>query len=375
MTKGQTTHGILKDPTLLVAALMADGWRVIGPKVRDQAIVYEVLDQPDDLPRGLTDSQSGGLYRLEAGQPERWFDYVVGPHSWKKWLFPARQKLWTATRLADAGFEIEVSAIDWPKTVFFGVRACEIAAMTVQDRVFDNGMFRDAAYAARRADTLIVAVQCARSAETCFCASMNTGPGVDEGYDIALTELAGISGEILVTAGSDRGRAILAPLALPSATDGQIAAGPATTAAAAASQSRAMVPDIARVLREGLDHPNWEVVADACLSCGNCTLACPTCFCSDVEDVSDLSGDHAERWRSWDSCFSTDFSYVHGGAVRRSPKSQYRQWMTHKLSTWHDQFEMSGCVGCGRCITWCPVGIDITREAGTFAAHPHPAET
>jgi len=375
MTKGQTTHGILKDPTLLVAALMADGWRVIGPKVRDQAIVYEVLDRPDDLPRGLTDSQSGGRYRLEAGQPERWFDYVVGPHSWKKWLFPARQKLWTATRVADAGFDIEVPAIDWPKTVFFGVRACEIAAMAVQERVFDNGMFRDAAYAVRRSNTLIVAVQCARSAETCFCASMITGPGVDEGYDIALTELAGTSGEILVTAGSDQGRSVLAPLSLPSATDGQIETGPATTAAAAASQSRSMVPDIARVLREGLDHPNWEVVADACLSCGNCTLACPTCFCSDVEDVTDLSGDHAERWRSWDSCFSIDFSYVHGGAVRRSPKSQYRQWMTHKLSTWHDQFDMSGCVGCGRCITWCPVGIDITREAATFAGHPHLAET
>jgi predicted aldo/keto reductase-like oxidoreductase len=92
-------------------------------------------------------------------------------------------------------------------------------------------------------------------------------------------------------------------------------------------------------------------------------MVCPTCFCSTVEERTDLSGNHTERWRMWDSCFSIEFSYIHGGSIRRETKSRYRQWMTHKLSNWHEQYGTSGCVGCGRCITWCPVGIDITEEA------------
>ncbi|MSU91764.1 hypothetical protein GE300_19490 [Rhodobacteraceae bacterium 2CG4] len=170
--------------------------------------------------------------------------------------------------------------------------------------------------------------------------------------------------------GSARGAAILDLVELRAPEERHLQAAEAATKAAAESQTRRMVDNIPDLLRENPDHPHWDVVADRCLSCANCTLACPTCFCSDVEDVNDLTGDHTERWRTWDSCFTADFSYVHGGSVRRSTKSRYRQWLTHKLSTWHDQFGSSGCVGCGRCIAWCPVGIDITAEAAAFAAGP-----
>ena len=128
------------------------------------------------------------------------------------------------------------------------------------------------------------------------------------------------------------------------------------------------------LLLANLEHPRWEEVAGRCLTCGNCTMVCPTCFCTSVEDTSDLAGVSAERSRRWDSCFTMDFSYIHGGSVRASPKSRYRQWMTHKLATWWDQFGSSGCVGCGRCITWCPVGIDITEEVRAIRAEPAPSE-
>ncbi|MBI1418149.1 MAG: sulfite reductase subunit A [Limimaricola sp.] len=363
---------LIDDPAVLVEALQRQGWRVIGPQARDGAITYDPLTPGATLPKGLTDTQEGGHYRLGAGDPGRWFDYVVGPQSWKKHLFPSRQKLWEASR-TDDGFAVTPVQDDYPKTAFFGVRACEIAAMEVQDRVFDNGDFADPGYGRRRAATLIVAVNCTRAAATCFCASMQTGPRAKAGFDIALTELATGTG-LLVEVGSDRGAEIVDGLDLPRANAAHRAEAEAASAAAAAMQTRAMPPGMAGVLAANLDHPQWQVVADACLSCGNCTMACPTCFCSDVEDVNDLSGDHTERWRTWDSCFTVDFTYVHGGAVRRSTASRYRQWMTHKLSSWEAQFGTSGCVGCGRCIAWCPVGIDITAEAAAIAASPVPKE-
>ena len=97
-------------------------------------------------------------------------------------------------------------------------------------------------------------------------------------------------------------------------------------------------------------------------------MVCPTCFCTSVADTTDVTGDHAERWQEWASCFDLDYSELHGGQVRSSGASRYRQWLTHKFGTWHTQFGQSGCVGCGRCIAWCPVGIDVTAELTALAA-------
>jgi formate hydrogenlyase subunit 6/NADH:ubiquinone oxidoreductase subunit I len=349
----------------LVAALKADGFEVIGPRKAGAAIVYEPLETADDLPAGWSDEQDGGCYRLVEGDGDRMFDYVVGPHSWKRWLYPPEQRLMRARR-SNGGFTVESGEGDVPRFALFGVRPCDLAAIRVQDRVFDNGDFADPGYVARRAAAFIVVVNCGRAAGTCFCTSMGTGPKAEGGYDLALTEL-GEGGTFLLQTGSGRGAAVLAAVPGRPAGPEDLKAAKAATDRAAGQMSRTMVPDVEQLLKRNLESPHWQRVAQRCLGCANCTMVCPTCFCSTVEDTTDLSGDTAERWRKWDSCFGLDFSYIHGGSIRRETSARYRQWMTHKLSHWHDQFGVSGCVGCGRCIAWCPVGIDITEEARAIA--------
>lgn len=349
----------------LLAGLSAQGYELIGPTIRDRAIVYDRIGSVRDLPVGWTDVQEAGGYRLERRPDRALFGYAVGPHSWKQYLFPPEERLWSARRVSPADFEIEATALQPPARAFIGVRACELHAIAIQDRVFLGGRFVDEHYRARRQRIFTVAVQCTVAASTCFCASMQTGPRAESGFDIALTEV--IEGErhyFRADAGSAAGADRLAALAAPVAQAAESEAADRAVERTAAQMVRRIerIAQVPELLRENHEHPRWDELAERCLACGNCTLVCPTCFCSTVEDVTDLSGERSERWRKWDSCFTGDFSYVHGGVVRESTRSRYRQWLTHKLSTWHEQFGTSGCVGCGRCITWCPVGIDLTEE-------------
>ena len=349
----------------MITTLVRRDYEVVGPTVRDGAIIYDRVTSPADLPVGWTDEQEAGHYRLLPSEDQSFFGYSVGPQSWKKYLHPADVRLCSAQREGKT-FRIlnNESQLKRP-FAFLGVRACELAAIAVQDRVLLQDKFRDPTYAQRSADKFIVAVQCTRAAATCFCMSMETGPQVTGGYDLLLTELLGPKGHrFLVKSGSALGSEVLAELEVSLATAEDLHQMEAEVAEAASRQTRRVVTDaIKELLYENFEHPRWDHAAQRCLACANCTMVCPTCFCTTVEDVSDVTGDHAERWRRWDSCFTLGFSYIHGGSIRNSGKARYRQWMTHKLASWIDQFGTSGCVGCGRCITWCPVGIDITEEA------------
>jgi len=353
----------------LLDALEARGYRVVGPTVADRAIVYGDIASVGDLPRGWGDEQDGGTYRLVRRDDDALFGHVVGPQSWKKFLHPPTLRLWRTKREGDA---VTVDARDEAAPdrpfAFIGVRACELAAIAIQDRVFSGGAYPDPHYSARRADAFIVAVNCGVAGGTCFCVSMHTGPKAESGFDLALTELDPDGDHaFLVEVGSEAGADVLAALPHRPAAGDEIARAEAIVADTAASMGRAMrADDVHDLLLANLDHPRWDDVAGRCLTCGNCTMVCPTCFCTTVEESSDLTGTETERSRRWDSCFTMDFSYIHGGSVRQSGRSRYRQWMTHKLATWIDQFGTSGCVGCGRCITWCPVGIDITEEVAAI---------
>ena len=354
---------------LLLGSLRARGFRVLGPTVREGAIVYDDLGSAGELPIGWTDSQDGGRYRLERREDEARFGYAVGPHSWKQFLFPARLRLWRARRDGDGGFEVEEEPTDDTPLAFVGVRACELHAIDIQDRVFLGGSYADRDYAARRDGAFIVAVNCFEPGGTCFCVSMGTGPRAESGYDLALTEILDGEHRFLVEPGSDRGAEVLGELPRRPAAGEDVRAASAAVEGAALRMGRQLdATDLRGLLERNLEHPRWDDVAERCLTCGNCTMVCPTCFCTSVSDTTDLAGEEAEHVRTWETCFSVDHSYIHGGSIRPSGRSRYRQWLTHKFGTWHDQFGTSGCVGCGRCITWCPVAIDVTEELGAIRA-------
>ena len=347
----------------LIDGLRADGFRVVGPKLRDGAIIYDDIEKIADLPAGWTDEQDGGHYRVRRREDAALFGYNVGPHAWKRFLHPPLLRLWRAERNAD-GVAITDTSDMAERYAFLAVRSCELHAISIQDRVFLQGPYVDPHYRARREGAFIIAVNCGDAGGTCFCTSMKTGPKAQDGFDLSITELlAADRHEFLVEIGSERGAALLATVPNRSPEPEHTAMADDAIARAEGNQGRHMrSDDVRELLQANLEHPRWDDVAQRCLTCGNCTMVCPTCFCTSVYDENDLATGAAERKRRWDSCFTMDFSYIHGGSVRSSARSRYRQWMTHKLANWVDQFGTSGCVGCGRCITWCPVGIDITEE-------------
>ena len=347
----------------LFESLQNQGYQLVGPTLGQGNLVYDELASVADLPLGWRDEQEGGSFRLQQQGNGAFFGYGVGQESWKKFLFPSNRPLWQAKRGRD-GWQVIPLEEEVPRFAFIGVHSCDLHALAVQDRVFIHGQYADPTYKARREAAFIVAVNCTKGGGTCFCASLGTGPRATSGYDLCLTEVLKDGRHYLVAeVGTARGGKILAGVSFREAREQEVAAAESLVAEAARQQGRSLDPrGLKDLLYRNYDHPRWDEVAARCLTCGNCTMVCPTCFCHTIKDVADLNGETAERQRQWEVCFTLDFSYIHGGSIRVSPRSRYRQWLTHKLATWMDQFGCLGCIGCGRCITWCPVAIDITAE-------------
>ena len=351
---------------LLVSELMAQGYQCIGPQVENGAIVMRVLETPDSLPRGLQAEQAPGRYRLTQDPSNRYFAWANGPQAIKPFAFAPTESLWRAERDASGALRFEPMLPTAPKQAIVGVRACDLAALALQDAHFLRPERPDIHYAQRRKNLLLIAVQCAEPAATCFCASTGDGPTPTSGYDIALAEVA--EGFVTV-AGSAQGAALIDAMKLPPASPRHVAEAQSQGRAAAQSQSRGLPGHKLRdALMSRLEHPRWDEVASRCLACGNCTAVCPTCFCHAEIDAPAFDGESSRHERIWDSCFGEMHGHLHGFNVRPDTRSRYRQWLTHKLAGWHDQFGRSGCVGCGRCIAWCPVGIDLTEEVAALTA-------
>jgi sulfhydrogenase subunit beta (sulfur reductase) len=356
-----------KDFPHLLECLKTRGFSIIGPTVNQGAILYDQIQTVNDLPVGWTDEQNNGAYRLQKRHDPALFGYAVGPNSWKRFLHLPAQRLWKSSRNGN-DFTIQEEGVVERKIAFLGVRPCELHAIAIQDKIFMEGRYIDTFYAARRKNVLVIAVNCSHPAATCFCASMQTGPAASGGFDLLLTEVITNNRHYFtLDSASEEGTQIANEISQKEAAESEKQESFRVTEKAAQMIRRSLETDqLKELLYRNYDNPQWDRVAQRCLSCANCTMVCPTCFCTTTEDVTDLSGDHSERWQKWDSCFNLQFSYIHGGVVRTSTKSRYRQWMTHKLATWKDQFGTSGCVGCGRCITWCPAGIDLTEESAAI---------
>lgn len=351
---------------LLLEALRARGFRVIGPRLRAGAIVLDDLSSLEQLPVGWHDRQAGGTYRLERRADEALFGHAVGQHSWRQYFFAPTTDLVRLRRQASTVTPEPLHPAPAPLALF-GARACDLHAIAIQDLIFLGGIQGDRDYAERRRGSFVVAVNCSEPGGTCFCASMGTGPRATLGFDLALSELLDGEHRFFVEIGTTDGADLLRAVGFRPAMPEDEQASERLLAEATAHMGRSLSnQNIVELMYGNLEHPRWDEVATRCLACTNCTLVCPTCFCSTIEDLTDLPGQLATRRRRWDSCFTLGHSYLHGGCVRSSTKSRYRQWLTHKVASWFDQFGMSGCVGCGRCITWCPAGIDITEEVAAI---------
>jgi ferredoxin len=358
----------------LLGVLERRGYELIGPTVRDGAILYDRIQGAADLARGWAEEAEPGHYRLEQRGDGAYFGHTVGPNALKAFLYPPRLSLYQVES-AEGGLRVTPNDEQVPRYAFVGARSCDLHAVAVHDRVLLGNEHVDRSYRRRREEIFVLAVNCTRAASTCFCASLGTGPKAQAGFDLALTEILEGGHRFVVFVGSELGAEVLDDVPHSSAGPAECEAADAASRRAAQDMPRSIDSDgLKELLFASAEHPVWDEVAQRCLACTNCTLVCPTCFCSTIEEVPDLDGLRSERVRTWDSCFNAEFSYLHGSPVRASTKSRYRQWLTHKLASWHDQFGTSGCVGCGRCIAWCPAGIDLTQEVRKLRAPDTPAD-
>jgi sulfhydrogenase subunit beta (sulfur reductase) len=352
----------------LLDELIKSGYQCIGPQVQDNAIVYQTLSKVSQLPKGVTQSQTPGQYTLQVSDQEHFFAWANGPQAIKPYIFSPQETIWQSTAKVSGGFEYTEVMPENEKLAFIGVRSCDIAALYIQDKHFLQEQIKDPYYAVRRQNNFIVAVNCTHPADTCFCASTGDGPEADYGYDLALTE---IPNGFLIHAHSPNGNQVLDALNLKEADSQQVKTGTEMIEQAARQQQRSLPSkNLQATLFANLQHAQWEDIAERCLSCGNCTAVCPTCFCHSQHDEAELDGITSRHVRQWDSCFTPGHSYIHGITIRAATSHRYRQWLTHKLGGWHEQYGRSGCVGCGRCITWCPVGIDMTAEVSAICGEP-----
>ena len=342
--------------SVLFQNLRSQGYTVVGPSLREGVVRLAEITEPGELASGVLDAQAPGRYSITGDSPS-FFSSLNGPDSPKRFLHPPEVVL-TKLIEGDRGVEQTSTFHSDKRYAFFGLRPCDLRAVEIMDGALMFPGFEDPVYSGLRNGSIFVVVNCTRAGGNCFCATMGTGPEAGSGYDMAITELP----DRLLIDVPERSRRLLEGIKVSPASEEDLRLGREMTDQARTQMGRRFDKEgFSELMYAGADSHVWKETADRCLACGNCTMVCPTCFCNVVQDRTDITDGSVSRVRMWDSCLSKDFVYSAGGNPRQERSARYRQFVMHKFAYWPDQFGPFGCVGCGRCITWCPVGIDITQ--------------
>ena len=355
----------------LLTVLKDMQYELYGPQLKDDAIVYDLLSSQEQLPQNISDDQRPGQYSVSNTQTGRWFAWANAVQGIKPLVFVPVEKLWSATHDTEIGLSFNPVDVSEKPRAIIGVRNCDLAGLRLQDQHFLEQEYVDPYYQSRRQNLFLVAVNCTHPAATCFCHRTGDGPIANNGYDLVFDELEDV---FVVSAGSDKGQDVIDLLPVIDSREHHLTQVSLQRQQVNKSQMSSIKPmtdiDIQKKLNFNFETDAWDDIAKRCLACGNCTSVCPTCFCYSERDVPATGEDKLDLSistyiREWDSCFNQSHSYIHGIVIRPETKFRYRQWLSHKFSTWFDQYGRSGCVGCGRCVTWCPVGIDVIEVIGT----------
>jgi len=332
------------------------GYDVIAPVKQEWAVNLAKIDSSADLALGWKSDEHPGRYRLRRAATGL---EGARPMTSPKW-FTHRpiETLSNARRDENGDWQYETPMAPTVKQAFFGVRACDVSGMLVMDRTF-NRQFHDAQYDAARRNNIIIGISCFDPGNNCFCSTFNTGPELKDGFDIGLSDF---NDKYLIEVATDAGAKIIAGVDVKPAGRRLLEIKEERTAAARRRMARAFdLQKAVKVLNANYDHPYWQEPSARCLSCANCINVCPTCYCYQIDDKSNLAQTETSRERRWDACQNLEFAAVHGGNFRPKRVDRIRQWCNHKLNWTIEQYGCAGCVGCGRCITWCPTAIDITE--------------
>ena len=321
--------------------------RVLVPVMEKNAVVFRAYKPGVAMELSRQAHQPPKAAVFPASEPLLRFEYVKNPED-----------------LGQVAVNITETVSSEP-TVVFGGRPCDARGFHTFDRVYDNDTVRDPYYAARRADTLFITQSCEAPENTCFCNWTGSCPSDARGSDVMITP---VTGGYLVEEASERGKELMASKALGKASKKLSDEAQAARMACIEAQGQGFDPKDApaRLLEKFGDNAFWEEMSAKCISCGACTYLCPTCYCFNVTD--ERSGMKGERIRSWDNCMSHQFTLEASGHNPRSTKAQrLKNRIGHKFS-YYPKIHAGAiaCVGCGRCIRLCPVGVDIreiVREA------------
>jgi ferredoxin len=289
-------------------------------------------------------------------------EYRNAKESPKSVLFPQREALFRY-RAEKGTAELDVPSNAEKGQVLFGIRPCDARGLLLLDKVFGSGCC-DPYYMDKRRNTIVVSLGCAEPNPSCFCLSMGGGPCSSEGSDLLLLDL---DDRYIAEAVNEKGAALLEDQAFEKSDEKSLSLAKKTKKHAEASMKPVVrKEDLEEELERLFNDPVWKDVAESCLSCGICTYLCPTCHCFDICD--EASGQVGERIRVWDSCqFPLFTEQASGFNPRPTNRERFRQRIMHKLSYLPKSQSMTGCVGCGRCVTECPVNLDIREVMASLS--------